>query len=247
MGSTVRAMSAVSAGSQHGRADRGRRLIGAFVLGAVLSVAAAVNTAPAAAADVAATRSRHDQAILKAAALRQSDVPRGLGPSQLANDIPQSVPKTGPCALADTTVPQRYPRPFVGETSSGSSARVEDATYVFRDAAAAGGALDVFHAATAMTCLQATQQDLLMQSGSELTVVGTSPIPEFAGVGDDSTGYEMVAADQDQTMTLYTDVVAVRVGRAVLVFKFETFDEAFAQRRNVVHAVATRVEHLTNR
>ena len=74
-----------------------------------------------------------------------------------------------------------------------------------------------------------------------------SPITDLQGVGDAATGYEGVGTvtSGGQTIDLYIDLLAIRVGRAVVDFEFTNPGQRTSQGPDIVNAVINRVASLS--
>lgn len=62
-------------------------------------------------------------------------------------------------------------------------------------------------------------------------------------MGDEAVGFETTVdfTRNDLTLSLYLDIIRVRVGRAVIGFKFCNFDERIPNGPAIVQAVVARV------
>ena len=114
--------------------------------------------------------------------------------------------------------------------------------YAFSDVNAATKFVSAYQSRDAPTCFQAGTTKALSgaQSAGQPTV---APITDLQGVGDDAIGDEITVpfTSGDQTASLYLDFIFVRVGRAVVGFRFSNGDARLPEGPGIVQMVVQRV------
>ncbi len=219
-----------------------RHLIGAILVWPV-SVLAVL--APGAAS--AAARPTSTQAILRAGVIIASDVPPRWtkGPHPKKNDqslrgIPSCKTVIAADAAAERGAPQARSATFSDPTNGGRTTSAENTVFVFKNAAAASRFIAVYATNDASECLRAS---VGRQIGSQATTT-VSPIGDLGNLGDSRVGDEIVvqgAASNGQPVSLYADVVFVRVGRAVVGFDFLNLNARLPPGPGVVGTVVNRL------
>jgi hypothetical protein len=221
---------------------RSRPSIAAILVGLTATLAALV--APAAAAATGPTSTR---AILRAGVIVASDVPSGwtAGPHPKKSDqslrgIPACKTVIAVDAAADRNTTQARSAKFSDPATGGMTTTAENTVFVFKNASTAAGFLAVYAKSAASECLRAS---VAGQIGSQATTT-VSPIGDLGNLGDGRLGYEIVVQGPNangQTVSLFADVVFVRVGRAIAGFDFVNAGQRLPQAPGVVTAVVNRL------
>jgi len=209
-----------------------------------LLVAAALVLAPL--LNVAAPAPRSTPAILRAGVIHPRDVPAGWTAS-LQDQTALPFAGVAPCAAinaADATARRRAARAasprFTDPQSAGTTA-ADNTVDAFRSAPAAARDLAAYQAPDAAACLQA----VLTQAGGPGATVTVTPLAsQLHGLGDANAGYEGTIAgrgQQGQPIALVADLVAVRVGRAVVVFEFLNANRPIPEGPGIVDTVVGRL------
>jgi hypothetical protein len=233
----------VPASRAEGRAAvRNRHSIAAILVG--LTSVLTVLVPHAASAATGPTSSR---AILRAGVIVAGDLPSGWtkGPHPKKSDtslrgIPSCKTVIAADAAAERSAPQARSATFSDPATGGKTTTAENTVFVFKDAAAASRFLAVYAANDASECLRAS---VARQIGSQATTT-VSPIGDLGNLGDARVGDEIVvqgAGSNGQPISLFADVVFVRVGRAIIGFDFLNLNQRLPQGPSVVSAVVSRL------
>jgi hypothetical protein len=206
----------------------------------VVPVALAALAGPAAAARPIGTA-----AILKAGVITAHDVP-STWISTPRTGAPDPFPSGAACrtlASAERTArrsPHAVSRQF-SDPESGNTTQADNTVYAFASAVGAHRYLAAYEASTASACLQLVLTEAVGASAS----VTIAPLTtQLAGLGDESAGYEGTVQGTNsggQTVALVADIVAVRVGRAVIVFEFLSANEQITAGPTIVNTVVKRL------
>jgi hypothetical protein len=220
---------------------RNRQSIAAILVGLTAFTTLAL---PAAGAAAGPTSTR---AILRAGVIVASDVPSGWTAGSHPKKSDQSLRGIPSCkaviavdAAAERAATQARSAKFSDPTTGGKTTTAENTVFVFKDAAAASRFLAVYAKSDASECLRAS---VARQIGSQATTTA-SPIGDLGNLGDGRAGYEIVVQGPDasgQTVSLFADVVFVRVGRAIAGFDFVNPSQRLPQAPGVVTAVVNRL------
>jgi hypothetical protein len=114
--------------------------------------------------------------------------------------------------------------------------------YAFKNTSGADKFFGIYQASEVATCIEkATAKVLRSRTGAGEPSV--SPITNLEGVGDAAVGYEITIpiSAQGQSATVYLDLIAARVGRAVVGFNFSNLDASIPEGPGIVQAVLGRV------
>jgi hypothetical protein len=212
-----------------------------FILAAVPVATAVAVAAPAASAD-----SKSDKAILKAGVVTRADVPADWTSSKASTtDRAFKVPECKEIRAAVDTAKRKAPRAQsrqFEEPGSAGTAFADSTVYAFANVDAATKLVAPYQSANAPTCFEAGTTKAL--SGTKAAGSPTvSPITDLQGVGDDAVGYEIQVpfTSGTESASLYLDFVVVRVGRAVIGFRFSNGDARLPEAPGIVQSVVQRV------
>lgn len=216
-----------------------------------LVLALAAETPVAAAAKPLSAR---DRAILAAGVIQRTDVPTGWAAhKQGAGTAAQFKGVTACKQLAPVvnaallTVPHRLSSEFSDPTSGTQTTMVANTAYAFKDVAAADSYLAAYRGSSVPACFTQALQRAVKGSLNGLTgTVSVAPLTNLAGLGDDEVGYllTLTISAQGQQETLYADLVAVRVGRAVLGLKFQNLGAELPMGLTIIRSATSRVAPL---
>ena len=217
------------------------RRLGILVLGVPLA-ASFVLASPAGAGE-----SRSDKAILKAGVITRDDVPvdwtseRGESSGRALRGISECKKINTAVETARKKEPRARSREFQDPVSQGTTS-AENAVYAFKNDNAATRFIATYQGTDADACFDKAAAKVASEqpTADEPSV---APITDLQGVGDEAVGYEIVVtfSQSGQSFTLYLDIVAVRVGRAVLGFNFSNIGSRITQGPDIVNAVVERV------
>lgn len=201
----------------------------------------------AAFAPPAAAQSKSDKAILKAGVITKADVPsswtskKATSSDRAYKGIPECKQLKTAVDNAKKKVPRAQSRNFNEPTSRGTTS-AESTVFAFKAESDAQEFIAVYQTSDASTCLQKAAAKLTsgQASAGEPSV---SPISDLEGVGDEAVGYEITVpfSVSGQTATLFIDLIAVRVGRAVVGFNFSNVGETISGGPSIVQGVVARV------
>jgi hypothetical protein len=217
--------------------QRKRLLILAVPVAASLALAG-----PAAAAD-----SNTDKAILKGGVITKADVPadwtskRGTSGGNALKGLKECKKINSVFAAANKDEPRATSREFA-DTVSLARSQAENAVYAFQNKKAAGHFVSAFKGSAATACFERLGIEL-ERNQPATTPPTVAPITDLQGVGDEALGYEIAATytQNGGEATLYVDYVAVRVGRAAMIFVFANVGARITQGPDIVNAVVQRV------
>jgi hypothetical protein len=204
-------------------------------------VAAAVALVAPAGAGVKSAAS--DKAILKAAVITAADVPSTWMSAKQTDSGSKGYKGVAVCKpiAAAIDAAQRQPRAHSPEFSDpATTALAENTVYALKSVKAAQQYIAPFQASNAGTCF-AQVLTKASKSGGQATA---TPITDLQGVGDASVGYELsfnVTDQNGQPVHLIADVIAVRVGRALVGFDFLNTDVRIPTGAAIVQAVVSRL------
>ncbi len=204
-------------------------------------VASLALATPAGAAD-----SKTDKAILKAGVVTKADIPATWTSSKsTSSDRAFKVSECKKIRAAVDSAKKKAPRAQsrrFEDPASGGTAFADSTVYAFSDVNAATKFVSAYQSPDAPTCFQAGTTKALSgaQSAGQPTV---APITDLQGVGDDAIGVEITVpfTSGDQTASLYLDFIFVRVGRAVVGFRFSNGDARLPEGPGIVQMVVQRV------
>lgn len=212
-----------------------------FTLAAVSVATAIAFTAPA-----AAVGSKSDKAILKAGVVTKADVPSDWTSTKPATaDRAFNVPECKNIRVAVDTAKKKTPRAQSRQFEQPGSAGIafaDSTVYAFANVDAATKFVAPYQSTNAPTCFEAGTTKVL--SGTKAAGSPTvSPITDLQGVGDDAVGYEILVpfTSGTQSASLYLDFEVVRVGRAVIGFRFSNGDARLPEAPGIVQSVVQRV------
>ena len=199
------------------------------------------------AAPAAAGESRSDKAILKAGVITRDDVPsdwtseRGGSSGRALRGISECKKINAAVENAKKKEPRARSREFQDPVSQGTTS-AENAVYAFKDENAATRFIANYQGSDADACFDKAAAKVASEQPTAETP-SVAPITDLQGVGDEAVGYEIVVtfSQSGQSFTLYLDIVAVRVGRAVLGFNFSNIGSRITEGPDVVNAVVARV------
>lgn len=205
-------------------------------------VAASLALAGPAAAD-----SKSDKAILKAGVITKADVPaewtskRGTPGGDALKSLRECKKINTAFAAANKDEPRARSREFTDPVPEhGTTA--ENAVYAFQNKKDAGKFVSAYKGSAATACFERLGAEV-ERNQPAATPPAVSPITDLQGVGDQALGYEIAATytQNGGEATLYIDYIAVRVGRAAMIFVFANVDARITQGPDIVNAVVQRV------
>ena len=198
--------------------------------------------------------SARDRAILAAGAIQRSDVPPGWGAHKQGAGTAAQLKGITACKqlatvvnAASLTVPHRMSQAFSDPTSSTQTTLVANTAYAFKDVASAEGYLAAYRGSSVPTCFTQALQRSVKGSLNGLTgTISVAPLTNLAGLGDAEVGYSLTLtiSAQGQQETLYDDLVAVQVGRAVLGFNFQNLGAELPTGPTIIRSATSRVAPL---
>jgi len=188
-----------------------------------------------------------DAAILRAGVIRAKDVPTTWAAVKQSST---ASPYTGvsPCRAinaAEETAKRRVPRarsPEFTDTQSAGTTMADDTVYAFPNVTAAGRYLSVYQASSTGLCLQTVLAKAVGPAGTATVAPLTA---QLQGLGDANAGYEGTiqgTSQQGQPIALVADLVAVRVGRAVVTFEFLNANVQIPDGPGIVDTVVRRLQ-----
>lgn len=188
-------------------------------------------------------------AVLKAGVIVAGDVPAAWTsvPAHQSTDLlrDDGIPA---CAVARAAVRaanrgarRAFSRQFVAPDQIGGA---QDVVVVARSVAAAQTFLHAYGGPQGQACAQAVVDRIARGAGGTAVV---TPLTDLAGSGDDALGYQFLisAPNHGVTVTEVSDLVVVRVGRAVAGFQFQNAILPLPDRPGIVHAVLTRLRSVS--
>jgi hypothetical protein len=139
-------------------------------------------------------------------------------------------------SAANRGASRAFSRKFVAPDQIGAA---QDVVLVGRNVGAAQSFASAYDGPQGQACVQAVV-DKIAQQASGTAVV--TPLAGLAGLGDQAIGYEFVisASNHGAVVTLVSDLVVVRVGRAVTGFQFQNAILPLPDLTSIVNAVVTR-------
>jgi hypothetical protein len=213
----------------------------------VLFLAAPLVASLALAAPAGATDSKSDKAILKAGVVTKADVPttwtsrKAASTDRTFQGVPECKEIRDAVSTAKKKEPRAQSREFEDPANAGTTS-ADSIVYAFSNVNAATKFVAAYQSPAAPTCFEAGTRKVLSntQAAGSPTV---SPVTDLQGVGDDAVGYEIAVpfSSGGQTATLYLDFIFVRVGRAVVGFRFSNGDARIPEGPAIVQTVAQRV------
>jgi hypothetical protein len=210
-------------------------------------IAAAVGLAAPAVAGVKSAAS--DKAILKAGLLTGADVPSTWPAAKQPDAGTKPFKGIASCKqiVAMTDAARRGPRarsPLFSDPAPASNSGAQDTVYAFKSVKAAEQYLAAYQASNAATCFQEAFNRAT--AGAQVTV---TPAIDLQGAGDDAVGYEANITGTDQNgkaVHVVDDLIAVRVGRALVGFSFGNNDVRIPQGVAIVQSVISRLTSTVN-
>jgi hypothetical protein len=196
---------------------------------------------------IAAGESKGDKAILKAGVITKADVPAewtskkaDTGGGELKG-IRDCRKINSAIAAARRDEPRAMSREFADPVRE-NGREAANAVFAFDKAKAAGRFVGVFEGSGATACFEKLGEQIVRNQPATGPPT-VSPITDLQGVGNEALGYEIAATytQAGGTATLYIDYIAVRVGRAAMLFVFTNVDARIPQGRDIVSAVVQRV------
>ena len=172
---------------------------------------------------------------------------QGAGTASQFKGITACKPLASVVNAALLTVPHRLSAEFSDPTSATQTTMAANTAYAFKDVATAGSYLAAYRGSSVPACFTQSLQRAVKGSLNGLTgTVSVAPLTNLAGLGDDEVGYSLTltTSAQGQQETLYGDLVAIRVGRAVLVFNFQNLGAELPTGPTIIRATTSRVAPL---
>ncbi|HEY4400434.1 MAG TPA: hypothetical protein VGO38_00260 [Acidimicrobiia bacterium] len=198
-------------------------------------------------------RGGSDKALLKAGVLVSRDLPKGwasrsvsLGSTNALQGVAGCEEQSAALALDQRRAPSRsFYDPATPEGAFTSQA--SNLVRVFKNSALADQFLSAYKAGTAAACLHQTNEDEFKRRNPSATIAVTdfTPVSGLDTIGDDTVGYAatITASTSEQSMmTGPLDLIYVRVGRAVLGFKFGVQSQGVPQLADIIRHPVQRVE-----
>jgi hypothetical protein len=194
-----------------------------------------------------AGESESDKAILEAGVITSDDVPaawtseRGGSSGRALRGIRECRKINSAVESARKKEPRARSREFQDPVSQGTTS-AENAVYAFKNDNAATRFIATYQGSDADACFDKAAAKVASEQPTADTP-SVAPITDLQGVGDEAIGYEIVVtfSQSGQSFTLYLDIVAVRVGRAVLGFNFSNIGSRITEGPDIVNAVVERV------
>jgi len=177
-----------------------------------------------------------DEALLRAGVIQASDVPSGWMPDRPRGPDPNQYGGHPACKALNNAVdrPRRKvpnaSSSFFDPNSGDPTTTASDTVYAFTSVSAATKYLAAFQKKSAPACLY------------QSTHVAATPIPGLQGVGDDNAGYERTLPIPG--LTAVSDILDVRVGRAVVEFTFQNVGAGIPPGPDIVNVVIGRVKRV---
>jgi hypothetical protein len=199
----------------------------------------------AALAPPAAAQSKSDKAILKAGVITKNDIPTGWT-SKKATSSDSGFKGVSECKALKSAIdnakknaPRAQSRKYQEPRSRGTTS-AENSVYAFKSVSAAEKFLDAYEAS--QTCIEKATAKAV-KSNALAGEPSVSPVMGLDGVGDRALGYETTIpfSVAGQSVTIYLDTIAVRVGRAFVGFNFSNLDGPISDGPAIVRAVLGRV------
>jgi hypothetical protein len=220
-----------------------------------LGAAAVVLLLAVATPAASAAPSARDRAILTARVIQAHDVPagwvahkQGAGTATRFKGIAACKDLAPVLNAALLTVPHRLSAEFSDPSSGTQTTRVANTAYAFKDEGVAAHYVAAYRATSVPTCFTKSLQRAVRSSlqGANATI-GVAPLTNLAGLGDDEVGYSvtLTVSTQGQPQTLYNDIVAIRVGRAVLGFNFQSLGAELPMGPAIIRQASNRVAPLS--
>jgi hypothetical protein len=145
------------------------------------------------------------------------------------------------------TVPHRLSAEFSDPTSGTQTTLAANTAYAFKDDAAAARYVAAYRATSVPTCFTKSLQRAVQSSlqGASATI-SVALLTNLAGLGDDEVGYSvtLTVPTPGQPQTLYDDIVAVRVGRAILSFNFQNLGGELPMGPAIIRQATSRAAPL---
>jgi hypothetical protein len=194
-----------------------------------------------------AGESESDKAILDAGVITRDDVPADWT-SERGGSSGRALRGIRECKKINTAVdaakekrPRKQSREFQDPALRGATS-AENVVYAFKDDNAATRFVSNYQGADADACVDKAATKVANEEPAADTP-SVAPITDLQGVGDEAVGYEIVVSftERGDSVTLYLDIIAVRVGRAVLGFNFSNLGDRISQGPEIVNAVVERV------
>jgi hypothetical protein len=169
-------------------------------------------------------------------------------PTSTNDTVIRKIPACKQIAAEDTVVRTGVPNvrsaEFSDPTSRNGETAVASLVYAFKNVNRAAQYLAVFTAGPALKCVDTVAH---LEAGTRARAT-TSRIRDLNRIGDDRVIYESTLtgpSQQGSTVTLTTDTVAVRVGRAVVAFSFiNAGAQRLPQGTAIIDAVVGRLQAL---
>jgi len=139
-------------------------------------------------------------------------------------------------SAANRGASRAFSRKFVAPDQIGAA---QDVVFVGRNGGAAQSLATAYDGPQGQACVQAVVDKIAKQASGTAVV---TPLTDLAGLGDQALGYEFLisAPNHGAVVTLVSDLVVVRVGRAVTGFQFQNAILPLSARMSIVSAVVTR-------
>ncbi|HSO97276.1 MAG TPA: hypothetical protein VLV81_14705 [Acidimicrobiia bacterium] len=186
--------------------------------------------------------------ILKAGLISSRDVPAGWTSTPgHKNPALLIIDGLGPCAATQATLNsanqgarRAFSRRFVAPDQIGAA---QDVVFLGRDLGSAQAYASAYDGPEGRACVQAVADQVAHQASGTAVV---TPIADTATVGDQGVGYEfqITAPNNGALVTLVSDLIVVRVGRAVCGFQLQDVTQSLPARVGIVRAVTARLRRL---
>jgi hypothetical protein len=207
---------------------------------AVLAVVAWPSVAPAVTRVSASTST-----ILKAGLIVRGDVPSGwTSTTAQKNPALLLINGIGPCAstraalsVANRGASRAFSRKFVAPDQIGAA---QDVVFVGQNDRATQSYAAAYDGPQGRACVQAVAEKVAKQASGTAVV---TPLTDVAAAGGQGFGYEfqITAPNHGALVTGVSDLVVVRVGRAVAGFQFQNAIQGLPARSSIVNAVVSRL------
>jgi hypothetical protein len=224
----------------------GATKLGPSAIGRVVTLAAVMLAVTGWTTAVWATPARTSTAaILKAGVIVARDVPAAWTsvPAQKTAEL-LLVEGVGACGAtraalraANPGARRAFSRRFVAPDQIGAA---QDVVFVGRSVAAAQTYLHAYGGPQGQACVQAVGDAIAKRASGTAAV---TPLTDLAGSGDEALGYQILIAAPNHgvTVTLVSDLVVARFGRAVIGFQFQNPILPLPDRPGIVQAVGSRL------
>jgi len=214
----------------------------------IVGVAATLlGLAPAASAGGSGSGERADRRIAEKGLVRASDVPDDWE-STPSDDVGDSS-DISECEDLDEANADAAERPFaespdfVDPDDPNETTQVENAVFVFPNARGAKRFLGAYQDEATFDCMSAIAQAIAESFDGTESESGAATL-DVDGVGDDAVGYRLDAEASDGTdrIAIEVNIIAVRVGRAIIGFGAQAGSEDVPDADEILDATVRRLE-----